>query len=136
LVRQLNQSQNLGLTIVSTKDHAESFLTLESGRADAFFEDDVLLAGERAKSRNPNLWKITGPPLLQGTYNIMLRKDDAQFKVLVDKVLAQLETSGEALKLYNQWFTQPIPPKGINMQFPPSEDLLKLYSSPDDRALQ
>jgi glutamate/aspartate transport system substrate-binding protein len=136
LVRQLNQSQNLELTIISTKDHAESFLTLETGRAEAFFEDDVLLAGERAKSRNPNLWKIAEPPLLQGTYNMMLRKDDAQFKALVDKVLAELETSDEALKLYNQWFTQPIPPKGINMQFPPGEDLLKLYASPNDHALQ
>jgi glutamate/aspartate transport system substrate-binding protein len=58
------------------------------------------------------------------------------FKALVDKVLAQPETSGEALKLYNQWFTQPIPPKGVNMQFPPGEDLLKLYASPNDRALQ
>jgi glutamate/aspartate transport system substrate-binding protein len=136
LVRQLNQSQNLELSIISTKDHGESFLTLETGRAVAFFEDDVLLAGERAKSRNPNLWKIVGPPLLQGTYNMMLRKGDLQFKALVDKVLADLETSGEALKLYNQWFNQPIPPKEINMQFPPSEDLLKLYAAPNDRALQ
>jgi glutamate/aspartate transport system substrate-binding protein len=136
LIRQLNQSQNLNLNLISTKDHGESFITLESGRATAFFEDDVLLAGERAKSRNPHQWKIAGEPLLKGTYNMMMRKDDPAFKAVVDEAVAKLETSGEALKIFEKWFTQPIPPKNINLEFPATEDLKKLYAEPNDRALQ
>lgn len=136
LVRQLNQTQNLNLNLISTKDHGESFITLESGRAAAFFEDDVLLAGERAKARNPQQWKIAGEPLLKGTYNMMMRKDDPSFKAVVDDAVAELLTSGEALKIYEKWFTKPIPPKNINLEFPPSDDLKKLYAEPNDKALQ
>lgn len=80
--------------------------------------------------------KIAGEPLLKGTYNMMMRKDDPAFKAVVDEAVAKLETSGEALKIFEKWFTQPIPPKNINLEFPATEDLKKLYAEPNDKALQ
>jgi glutamate/aspartate transport system substrate-binding protein len=67
---------------------------------------------------------------------MMMRKDDPSFKAVVDDAVAKLETSGEALKIYEKWFTKPIPPKKINLEFPPSDDLKKLYAEPNDKALQ
>ncbi|KAF1029585.1 MAG: Glutamate/aspartate import solute-binding protein [Burkholderia plantarii] len=135
LLRAMNQDKQMGMSIISAKDHGESFQTLETGRAVAFMMDDALLAGERAKAKKPDNWVIVGTPQSQEAYGCMMRKDDPAFKKLVDDTVAGLEKSGEAAKIYARWFENPIPPKGLNLNFPLSEAMKKLYASPNDKAL-
>ncbi|MBP9806266.1 MAG: glutamate/aspartate ABC transporter substrate-binding protein [Candidatus Accumulibacter sp.] len=134
LLRQMNESRNMKMKIISAKDHGEAFLTLESGRAAAFVMDEVLLYGELAKAKNTSDWVVVGTPQLYQAYACMMRKDDAAFKKVVDAALAKVMTSGEADKIYARWFLQPIPPKGLNLNFQMSYALKKLYKSPNDKA--
>jgi len=136
LIREMNEKNNMGMNIISAKDHGESFLTLQSGRAVAFMLDDALLAGERAKARKPDDFVIVGTPQSKEAYGMMMRKGDDQFKKLVDETIATAETSGVAEKLYQKWFESPIPPKGLNLHLPLSEDMKALFKSPNDKALQ
>jgi glutamate/aspartate transport system substrate-binding protein len=136
LIREMNQKQNMQINIISAKDHGESFLTLQSGRAVAFMLDDALLAGERAKAKKPDDWVIVGTPQSKEAYGMMLPKGDTQFKALADDTIAKAETSGEAAKLYQKWFQSPIPPKGLNLNLPLSDDMKALFSSPNDKAFQ
>jgi glutamate/aspartate transport system substrate-binding protein len=136
LIREMNEKNNMGMNIISAKDHGESFLTLQSGRAVAFMLDDALLAGERAKARKPDDFIIVGTPQSKEAYGMMMRKGDDQFKKLVDEAIAKAETSGVAEKLYQKWFQSPIPPKGLNLDLPLSEDMKALFKSPNDKALQ
>jgi glutamate/aspartate transport system substrate-binding protein len=136
LLREMNEKNNMGMNIISAKDHGESFLTLQSGRAVAFMMDDALLAGERAKARQPDDWIIVGTPQSKEAYGMMMRKGDDQFKKLVDEVVAKAETSGEADKLYQKWFLSPIPPKGLNLNLPMSDDIKQLFKNPNDKAYQ
>jgi glutamate/aspartate transport system substrate-binding protein len=136
LIREMNQKQNMQINIISAKDHGESFLTLQSGRAVAFMLDDALLAGERAKAKKPDDWVIVGTPQSKEAYGMMLPKGDTQFKALADNTIAKAETSGEAAKLYQKWFQSPIPPKGLNLNLPLSDDMKALFSSPNDKAFQ
>jgi glutamate/aspartate transport system substrate-binding protein len=135
LLRKMNQDKAMGMTIISAKDHGESFLTLEQGRAVAFMMDDALLAGERAKSRTPNDFVIVGTPQSREAYGCMMRKGDPEFKKVVDDAIAKVETSGEADKIYKKWFESPIPPKGLNLNFPESDDIKALFKSPNDKAI-
>jgi glutamate/aspartate transport system substrate-binding protein len=134
LLRAMNNDK-LEMTIISAKDHGEAFQTLETGRAVAFMMDDALLAGERAKAKQPSDWVIVGMPQSQEAYGCMMRKDDPAFKKLVDDTIAEMEKSGEAAKIYTKWFENPIPPKGLNLNFPLSDAMKKLYASPNDNAL-
>lgn len=136
LIREMNEKNNMGMNIIRAKDHGESFLTLQSGRAVAFMLDDALLAGGRAKARNPDDWIIVGTPQSKEAYAMMMRKGDDQFTKLVDDVIAKTETSGEAEKLYQKWFMSPIPPKGLNLNLPLSDDVKRLYKNPNDKAYQ
>jgi glutamate/aspartate transport system substrate-binding protein len=136
LLREMNEKNNMGMNIISAKDHGESFLTLQSGRAVAFMMDDALLAGERAKARQPDEWIIVGTPQSKEAYGMMMRKGDDQFKKLVDEVVAKAETSGEADKLYQKWFLSPIPPKGLNLNLPMGDDMKQLFKNPNDKAYQ
>ncbi len=136
LLRKMNEEKAMRMNIISAKDHGESFLTLQSGRAVAFMMDDALLYGERAKARRPNDWVVVGTPQSREAYGCMLRKDDAAFKRLVDATIARMQTSGEAARLYAKWFTGPIPPKGLNLNFPMSADMKALFQNPNDKALQ
>jgi glutamate/aspartate transport system substrate-binding protein len=135
LLRKMNQDQNMGMNIISAKDHGESFLTLSTGRAVAFMMDDALLAGERAKSSNPGDFVIVGKPQSHEAYGCMMRKDDPAFKKLVDATIAKVEASGEAAQIYKKWFESPIPPKGLNLNFPLSDDMKALYKNPNDKAM-
>ena len=128
----MNNEQNLGITIVSAKDHAESFLMVETGRAAAFAMDDILLAGLAANSKTPNDYDISKEPLSVEPYGIMMRKDDPAFKKVVDAALTKLYTSGDVVKIYNKWFLSPIPPKGVNMNFPLTPQLKYVYANPTD----
>jgi len=136
LLRKLNEDKQLNMKIISAKDHGESFLTLETGRAAAFMMDDALLYGELAKAKRPGDWVVVGTPQSLEAYGCVLRKDDPAFKTLVDATIAGLMTSGEAQTLYAKWFQSPIPPKGLNLNFPLSAEMLELYRNPNDRALQ
>ena len=136
LIREMNEKDKMGMNIISAKDHGESFLTLQSGRAVAFMLDDALLAGERAKARKSEDWVIVGTPQSKEAYAMMIRKGDDDFKKLVDETIAQAETSGEAAKLYQKWFQSPIPPKSLNLDLPLSDDMKELFKSPNDKAFQ
>ena len=136
LINILNDSQKLEVRIISTKDHGDSFRTVESGRAVAFMIDDVLLAGERAKAKDPEAWAIIGTPQSYEAYGCMMRKDDAQFKALVDATIAEAQLSGAAKASYEKWFLNPIPPRGMNMNFSLSDEMKALYAAPNDKAFQ
>ncbi|MGK4328596.1 glutamate/aspartate ABC transporter substrate-binding protein [Lonsdalea quercina] len=135
LLNQLNDKNAMKMRIISAKDHSDAFRTLESGRAVAFYMDDPLLAGERAKAKRPDQWVIVGTPQSHEAYGCMLRKGDPAFKQLMDSTIAQAQTQGEAEKWYQRWFTQPIPPKNINMNFEMSEDMKALFKAPNDHIL-
>ncbi|AEX53041.1 amino acid ABC transporter substrate-binding protein [Rahnella aquatilis] len=135
LLNKLNEEKKLDLRIISAKDHGDSFRTLETGRAVAFMMDDALLAGERAKAKKPDNWDIVGTPQSKEAYGCMMRKDDAEFKKLVDDTIVQAQTSGEAGKWFETWFKKPIPPKNLNMNFELSDDMKALFKAPNDKAL-
>ncbi|MBV2187915.1 amino acid ABC transporter substrate-binding protein [Providencia rettgeri] len=135
LLNQLNDEKNMKMRIISAKDHGDSFRTLESGRAVAFMMDDALLAGERAKAKKPEIWEIVGKPQTEEAYGCMLRKDDPQFKVLIDETIANAQTSGAAEKSFDRWFNQPIPPKNLNLKFTLSDEMKALFKEPNDKAL-
>jgi glutamate/aspartate transport system substrate-binding protein len=134
LLRKLNEDKKMGMNIISAKDHGESFLTLETGRAVAFMMDDALLAGQRASAKHPKDWIIVGKPMSNEAYGCMMRKDDPQFKALVDKTFAKLMTSGQAAEIYKKWFMSPVPPKGTNLDFPMSDDMKAAFKNPNDQA--
>ncbi len=123
VLRKLNNEQNLGFDLLAAKDHAESALMVQSGRAEAFGMDDILLYGLKASSANPAEFAVVGDPIQVEPYAIMLRKDDPGFKKLVDDTLASMMKSGEFETLYKKWFQSPIPPKGINLNAPMSKEL-------------
>lgn len=123
VLRKLNQDQNIGFELIGAKDHAESALLVQMDRVDAFGMDDILLYGLRASAQNPAELAVVGEALQVEPYAIMLRKDDPAFKKLVDDTLAGLMKSGEFEALYKKWFQSPIPPKGINLNAPMSQEL-------------
>ena len=135
LLRKMNQDKNMGMNIISAKDHGESFLTLSTGRAVAFMMDDALLAGERAKSQNPGDFEIVGTPQSREAYGCMMRKNDPEFKKVADDAIAKVQKSSEGEQIYKRWFESPIPPKGLNLNFPMSEDMRALFKNPNDKAI-
>jgi glutamate/aspartate transport system substrate-binding protein len=134
LLKKMNEEKKMKMNIISAKDHGESFLTLETGRAVAFMMDDALLFGEMAKAKRPGDWAVVGTAQSKEAYGCMLRKDDPGFKKVVDQAIAKAMTSGEAEKIYAKWFMNPIPPKGLNMNMPLSDDMKALYKAPNDKA--
>lgn len=136
ILLKMNEEKNMNITVISAKDHGDAFAALENGRADAFFIDDALLAGERAKAVNPEKWVIVGEPQSYEAYGCMFRKDDPRFKALLDEVISEAQSSGAALKAYNQWFHKPIPPNGVNLDFELSSVMKELFAAPNDRAYQ
>ncbi|MGL5445851.1 MAG: transporter substrate-binding domain-containing protein [Rhabdaerophilum sp.] len=132
-VVEANAARNLGMTVLPAKDHAEAFLLVELGRASAFVMDDILLASLIASAREPGLYEISSDAFsLPEPYGIMLRKDDAPFKALVDKATAAFYRSPEGGQTYNKWFMSPIPPKGLNLNVPMSEKMKKIFANPTD----
>jgi glutamate/aspartate transport system substrate-binding protein len=127
-----NAKQNLGMNIIAAKDHAESFLTVETGRAVAFFMDDILLYSLVATSKNPSEWAIGSEAYTVEPYGIMMRKDDPAFKKVVNGAINALYKSGEINKIYAKWFQQPIPPKGVNLNVPMSAQFKKVVANPTD----
>ena len=131
-VNGLNAKNNLGMTVLTGKDHAESLLMVETGRASAFFEDDILLTGLAANSRNPAEWALGTEAYSIDPYALMLPRGDTAFKRVVDNALVGLMKSGEILKIYDKWYAKSIPPKGVTLNFPLSPALKKAFEKPTD----
>lgn len=136
ILKIMNAEKKMGMNVISAKDHGEAFLMLESNRAAAFMMDDALLAGEMAKAKKPADWHIVGEPQSFEIYGCMMRKGDADFKRVVDKAISDTYASGEINDIYNKWFLQPVPPKGLNLNFPMSEQLKKLIANPTDKSAE
>lgn len=135
LLRQMDQDKKMGMNIISAKDHGEAAITLHQGRAVAFMMDDALLAGERAKFKDAKDYSIVGKPQSYEAYGCMMRKDDPQFKKVVDTAVAKYQKSGQAFTDYKKWFQSPIPAlNGTNMDFPPSAEMAALWKAPNDSA--
>jgi glutamate/aspartate transport system substrate-binding protein len=129
---EINVEKKLGMSIIAAKDHAESFLTVETGRAVAFFMDDILLYSLVATSKNPSEWVISSDALSVEPYGIMMRKDDPGFKKTVNGAINSLYKSGEINKIYAKWFLRPVPPKGINLNVQMTEVFKKVVANPTD----
>jgi glutamate/aspartate transport system substrate-binding protein len=135
-IRQLteaNAARNLGINIIPAKEHAESFLLVETDRAVAAVLDDILLASFAAGSKEPEAYVISTDAFSKPEpYGIMLRKDDPAFKKVADDATAALYQSAEGQKLYDKWFMQKIPPKGLNLNVPMGAELKKAFAKPSD----
>jgi glutamate/aspartate transport system substrate-binding protein len=135
-MKAYSDEHKLGIHFIPSKDHAESFLAVETGRAVAFPMDDVILYGLRAGAKNPNDFEVIGPFLSDDPYGIMMRKDDPQFKKVVDGAVTALYKSGEITRIYHKWFESKIPPKGINLNMPMSDALKELVKNPSDKGVE
>src|SRR4051794_7327274 len=133
LLRKHKRGADISFKEVYGKDHADSFLLLESGRADAFVMDDNILAGLIASSANPKNFKIVGETLNVEPIAIMIRKDDPKFKTAVDDYIRKAMKDGEIKLLYTKWFLQPIPPKNTSVNLPMGKILTELVKNPNDK---
>lgn len=131
-INQINAERNLGLTIIAGNDMAEGFLMVESERAAAFVMDDIILSNLIALSKSPNDYAISADALSVEPYAVMLRRDDPAFKKVVDAAMVAIYKSGEINGIYDKWFLKPIPPKNINLNFPISSALKKVFANPTD----
>ena len=118
------------------KDHSDSFLLLESGRADAFVMDGQILAGNIAISKNPADFKLVGEVLSVEPIAIMIRKDDAAFKKIGDDTVKEMMKSGEIAKLWDKWFQQPIPPKNTKVGYAVSASTKEAWANPNDKPME
>jgi len=131
-ITEINAQQNLGMNIISANGHPEAFQMVETGRAVAFVMDDILLYSLVAQSRNPKDYVISAEALSVEPYGIMLRKDDAAFKKVVDAAMTNLYKSGQIRGIYDKWFLKPVPPKNINLNVPMSDQFKKVVANPTD----
>jgi len=129
------QEKKFEVKQVLSPDHAASFLALTTGRSEAFVMDDILLAGLIANSQTPGDWRIIDDALRTEPYGLIIRKDDPEFKALVDKTLVAMMKSGQFAELYAKWFTKPIPPKNVNLNFPMPAPLKDAVASPNDKGV-
>ena len=131
-ITEINGAQNLGMNIISANGHPEAFQMIETGRAVAFVMDDILLYSLAAQSRTPADYAISSEALSVEPYGIMLRKDDVSFKKVVNAAMTNLYKSGQINPIYEKWFQKPIPPKGINLNIPMSDQFKKVVANPTD----
>jgi glutamate/aspartate transport system substrate-binding protein len=136
LLRKHERAAGVNFDEVFGKDHADSFLLMESGRADAFVMDGQILAGNIAKAKNPADFRIVGEVLSVEPIAIMIRKDDPAFKKAVDDSIVALMKSGEIAKLYDKWFMQPIPPSNTKVGLPLSDATKAAWASPNDKPVE
>ena len=133
LLRKHEKANGVNFDEVFGKDHADSFLLLESGRADAFVMDGSILAGNIANSKNPKDYKIVGEVLSTEPIAIMVRKDDPEFKAAVNAEIAKIVANGNMPKLWNKWFLSPIPPKNIVVGLELSPATKNAWANPNDK---
>jgi glutamate/aspartate transport system substrate-binding protein len=132
LATELNVEKKLGMNIIAAKDHAEAFLTVQTGRAVAFFMDDILLYSLVATSKNPKDFDISNDALSVEPYGIMVRRDDPAFKKVVDAAMSKIYTGGDIIGIYEKWFLKPIPPKSVNLNVPMSAQFKRVVANPTD----
>ena len=135
-LRKHERGAGIDFKEVFGKDHADSFLLLESGRADAFVMDGSILAGNIANAKNPADFRIAGEVLSVEPIAIMVRKDDAGIKKLGNDVIAGLVKSGDMAKLWDKWFLQPIPPKNVKIGLALSDSTKAAWASPNDKPME
>ena len=135
-LRKNERANGIDFKEVYGKDHADSFLLLESGRADAFVMDGQILAGNIATSKAPADFKIVGEVLSVEPIAIMMRKDDTGLKKLADETIANLQKSGELAKIYDKWFVQPIPPKNTRVGLPASDNTKTAWANLNDKPME
>ncbi|OAK66208.1 ABC transporter substrate-binding protein [Variovorax paradoxus] len=135
LLRGVRKNGAIEVHEIAGKDTSDGFLLLSSGRADAYVLDDVQLAGMIASAPNPGDYKILKESLRQEPYGIMLRKDDPQFKALVDETVTGLMKSGAIEQLYTKWFMSPIPPRNANLNFPMTDAVREIYKNPNNKGV-
>ena len=133
LLRKHERANGIDFKEVFGKDHADSFLLLESGRADAFVMDSQILAGNIANAKNPAEFKIVGEAISVEPIAIMIRKDDPAFKKLADDTVRDLAKSGELAKLYDKWFVQPIPPKNARLNMAATDTNKQAWTNLNDK---
>lgn len=132
-LNELNSARGLGMHITTAKDMGEGFLMLQTDRVAALVSDDILLASFIANSRDPKAYEISADRIAPPEpYALMMRKDDPEFKALVDDAVAKFFATPAAMDNYSRWFLRPIPPKGININMPMSSGLKKAYAKPTD----
>ena len=136
LLRKHERATGVDFKEVFGKDHADSFLLLETGRADAFVMDGQILAGNIAKSKNPADYRIVGEVLSVEPIAIMIRKDDPAFKKAVDESIMAMIKSGDMAKAYDKWFVQPIPPSNTRVGLPASEATKAAWANPNDKPVE
>jgi glutamate/aspartate transport system substrate-binding protein len=136
LLRKHERANAIDFKEVFGKDHADSFLLLEGGRADAFVMDGQILAGLVSKSKNPADYKIVGEVLSVEPIAIMFRKDDPAFKKAVDDSIKAMMKSGEIAKLYDKWFVQAIPPANTKVGLPASDATKTAWANPNDKPVE
>ena len=129
---EINAAQNLGMNIISANGHSEAFQMVETGRAVAFAMDDILLYSLVAQARTPKDYAISAEATSVEPYGIMVRKDDAAFKKVVDAAMTNCYKSGQINAIYEKWFLKPVPPKGINLNVPMSDAFKKVIANPTD----
>ena len=132
-LRRHKRAEGVEFKEVFGKDHADSFLLVDSGRADVFVMDSSLLAGLIARSKNPADFKIVGEPLSVEPIAIMMRKEDEGLRKIVNSTIAEMAKSGEINKLYDKWFMQPTPPTGAKVNLPMSDMLKEALKKPNDQ---
>jgi glutamate/aspartate transport system substrate-binding protein len=135
-LRKNKRAANMDFKEVFGKDHADSFLLLESGRADAFVMDGQILAGLVSKAKNPADYKILAEVLSVEPISCMMRKDDPAFKKAVDTSIQAMVKSGDLAKLYDKWFVQPIPPANTKVGLPLSEATKNAWNNPNDKPME
>ncbi|KQM70088.1 transporter substrate-binding domain-containing protein [Xylophilus sp. Leaf220] len=135
-LRKHKRAENVQFKEVFGKDHSDSFLLLESGRADAFIMDGSILASNIAKSKAPADYKIVGEVLSVEPIAIMMRKDDAAFKKVVDDSIKAQIASGAMAKLYDKWFMQPVPPANVKIGLPLSAATKDAWANPNDKPME
>ena len=135
LLRAYRRNEKVEIAELSGKDISETFLMLSTDRAVAMILEDVQLAGLIAQVRTPGDYKILDERLRDEPYGFMYRKDDPQFKAVVDETLTAVMKSGEIHELYAKWFTRPVPPANVNLNFPMSAAVREAYKNPNNRGI-
>lgn len=134
ILQKMNSEQNARINIVSAFDRGDTPLSvMQAGQADAYMMDDVLLFAAISASWRPDDWVVTGKPRSFEAYGCILRKDDPDFKAVVDREIARVMKSGEAEVIFRKWLMSPTPPKGVRLNLPLSDQMVELFKNPNDK---
>lgn len=136
VLRHMNAQDQLGMRIVAARDHGDAFVALEFGKAVAFMSDEAILFGEMSKAKRPEDWHVVGTPLTKEVYACAMRRNDPEFKAVVDRTIEAMMHAGEMEQLYRAWFQSPIPPRGVNLNVPLDPAMRELFAHPHDRPVE